>query len=70
MTATHTYALMEVPPSVFELIKAQLLAAGYEHAICMQDGERTMLDMDGIAIVAEDLDDSERAIILTDRGIE
>lgn len=50
MRSTHTYAIMEVPREVFEVVKAKLEDAGYQHAI--HDGDT--LDMHGVALrVAE-----------------
>lgn len=53
---THTYALLPVPAAMFELVKAKLLDAGYQHAVHpSRDGhsEAEVLDMHGLALVAE-----------------
>jgi hypothetical protein len=44
---THTYALLEVSPAVYEEIAAKLREAGYSHAFNVQ-GE---IDMHGIGLV-------------------
>jgi len=44
---THTYALLEVSPAVYDEIAAKLREAGYEQAF----GDNGELDMHGIAIV-------------------
>lgn len=49
---SHTFATMEVPREVFELIQAKLWEAGYSHAI-LQEGPGVLLDMHGIALAAE-----------------
>jgi hypothetical protein len=46
---THTYALLEVPPEMFEFVKKQLTEAGYEHAFDTSDG-KPVIDMHGIAL--------------------
>jgi len=45
---THTYAIMEVPSELYDLVRQKLLDAGYAHAVDDRDGE---LDMQGIALV-------------------
>lgn len=50
---THTYAMLPVPEAVYRVIRAKLEEHGYEHAID-DDGE---LDMHGIAIVSEEVED-------------
>ena len=53
---THTYAVMEVSPAVYDEIIKKLTDAGYEHAI-MEDGT---LDMHGIGLQEqEDLCEDE-----------
>lgn len=49
LTHTHTFAILELPPSVHALIKEKLIAAGYDHAI---DAEGT-IDMHGIGIAPD-----------------
>ena len=48
---THTYVTMAVPPEVYELVRRNLLDAGYEHAVDDKQGE---LDMHGIALTKGD----------------
>lgn len=50
--ATHTYAVLDVSPACFREVKARLEATGSEHAIC-EDGDRTVIDMHGLALAAE-----------------
>jgi len=50
MRATHTFAILEVSPAVYEEIREKLKAAGYQHAF-MADGS---IDMYGIAINTAD----------------
>lgn len=52
MRTTHTYALMEIPQEVFDLVREKLEAAGYEHAVHNDNGQ-LCLDMHGIALVVE-----------------
>jgi len=49
MRTTHTYVTMEVPKELHDLVRANMEAAGYQHAI-NDEGE---IDMHGIALVAE-----------------
>jgi hypothetical protein len=46
ITATHTYAELELSPIAYEEIKTKLKAAGYEHAF-MEGGA---IDMHGIGV--------------------
>lgn len=49
MNATHTYAVLDVPPVVYAAVRALFLAAGYGHAVHAEsDGE--LLDMHGVAL--------------------
>lgn len=49
---THTFATMDVPAEVFELVRKKMEAAGYQHAIhTTPDGD--YIDMKGIALVVE-----------------
>lgn len=47
LRSTHTVVLLEVPAEAYEFIRAQLLAAGYQHAV---DDNARQVDMTGIAI--------------------
>lgn len=47
MRSTHTLATLAVPAAMFDLVAAQLRAAGYDHAF---DG--AMVDMTGIGLIA------------------
>jgi hypothetical protein len=47
---THTYAIVEVSPSVYDEVKATLIAAGYEHAIDDREG---VIDLDGLALQSD-----------------
>lgn len=49
--ATHTYALLEVSPAVYEEISAKLRAAGYDHAFHDDEEHGAVVDMHGIALV-------------------
>ena len=53
MRTTHTVAVMKVPKSVYDLVAAELRAAGYDHAF-LDDGS---IDMTGVALAVEKLDD-------------
>lgn len=48
---TRTYAVMEVPQAVYDVIKAKLLAAGYDH-VFDNHGKAEVIDMHGIALRA------------------
>jgi len=49
MRATHTYAVLEVPRTVYAAVRALLARAGYDHAFHSNvDGE--VIDMHGIAL--------------------
>lgn len=48
LTQTHTVVLLEVPPELYEHVAAKLKEAGYGHAF----GEGGMIDMSGIALIA------------------
>lgn len=52
MRTTRTYAVLPVPSVFYDLIKAALLDAGYDHAI-LREGDGEVLDMHGIALAAE-----------------
>lgn len=49
MRSTHTYAVLDVPRSVYGAVRALLAAAGYDHAF-HQDGDAEVIDMHGIAL--------------------
>ncbi|MCH8807441.1 MAG: hypothetical protein IH986_15340 [Planctomycetes bacterium] len=52
MTYTHTFATLEVPKDVYDLIRSRLLAAGYGHTIETGSiGE--WIDLEGVALQAE-----------------
>lgn len=46
---TYTYAILQVPPTIYAAVRALLEAAGYEHAFHKDDGDE-VLDMHGIAL--------------------
>lgn len=48
--ATHTFALVDVPPEFYALVRQKLLDAGYDHAV---DDKEGTLDMHGLALVKE-----------------
>jgi hypothetical protein len=48
---THTYAILEVSPLVYDAIKEKLRVAGQEHAIDGQDG---VIDLHGLALKREE----------------
>ena len=56
---THTYVKMSVPQSTYDLVKAQLLAANYDHALIEQIDGTDALDMHGIALVLDEEADDE-----------
>ena len=52
VTATHTYAILDIPPQAWADIAAQLADAGYDH-VFHDDGEsRPVIDMHGLALRA------------------
>ena len=53
-THTHTLAVMAVSQAAFMEIHANLLGAGYEHAIAKEADGTDMLDMTGIGLVPND----------------
>ena len=50
--ATHTLAIMQLPPIVVALIRGRLEEAGYTHAID-ETPDGVLLDMTGIGIAAQ-----------------
>jgi hypothetical protein len=46
---TYTYAVLDVPDSVYQDIRRRLVEAGYEHVFDKCDG-REVMDMHGIAL--------------------
>lgn len=52
MTATRTYALLEVSSATYAEIRAKLAKAGYGHALHRDDGHE-VIDMHGIALQQE-----------------
>lgn len=54
MTRTHTYALLEVPGTVFAAVKALLTRVGSTEAIHEAEGpgDKELIDMHGLALVA------------------
>jgi hypothetical protein len=50
--ATHTFAVLDVSKAAYEEIKKKLEAAGYQHTF-IQDGERIVIDLNGIALAEE-----------------
>lgn len=51
--ATYTFVKLEVSQTTFDEIAGKLRLAGYEQAF-RRDGDAQVIDMRGIAIVAED----------------
>jgi hypothetical protein len=51
MAITHTFAELEVPSELYDLVAQKLETAGYLHAI-----EGGVIDMHGIALVRESHD--------------
>lgn len=49
MSASHTYAILDVSPAVYAEIREKLKAAGYDHAF-HEDDAREVIDMHGIAL--------------------
>lgn len=49
---THTFSILEISKAAYEEIKGKLTEAGYEHAI-IKEGEREVIDMNGIAVGPE-----------------
>jgi hypothetical protein len=49
----HTYATLEVSKSVMREIFDKLDAAGYEDQLEAKDGQPSLIDMHGIALVPE-----------------
>lgn len=49
--STHTFAELDVPRVFYDSVRAQLIAAGYEHALDIDDPENGPIDMHGIALV-------------------
>lgn len=73
---THTLAILELPPHMFQEISRLLHEAGYEHAFDVRDGVMT-IDMSGIGIQAQDqtsahlvIDPSAQAIHANERNGE
>ena len=47
---TYTFVVMEVSQSTYDEVHANLIAAGYDHAIHKEVRDGTVLDMNGIAL--------------------
>jgi hypothetical protein len=47
---SRTFAILEVAPNIFDEIQELLLAAGYEHAFIIDEGNGRLIDMHGIAL--------------------
>jgi hypothetical protein len=47
---SHTFAILEVSPLVFQAIKLQLIAANYQHVI---DDKNGVIDLHGLALKRE-----------------
>ena len=58
--ATHTYAVLDVPATVFAAVKALLTAADYGHAF-----DRDLIDMHGIALRAREGGKTEGAVTVS-----
>lgn len=70
MRTTRTMATMAVPRVVYDLVRRQLEAAGYDHAIQPSregEAEAERLDMHGIGLVAED---GPRLVLMEADGLE
>lgn len=52
MSATHTYAVLDVSAAAYDEIRRKLEDANYQHAF-HPDGGRILIDMHGIAIAKE-----------------
>lgn len=50
LNQTHTYATLEISVPAFEEIAQKLKAAGYDHSFVVKKGEKTVIDMHGIAL--------------------
>ena len=51
---THTFSVLNVPPEVYNDIRARLKGAGYEHAFLPDgDGQDEVIDMHGIALAPD-----------------
>jgi hypothetical protein len=53
MANTHTYVVLDISTAAYKEISEKLKAAGYDHAF-HQEGERTVIDMQGIAVAEEE----------------
>lgn len=61
---THTYAILDVPRTVYAAVRALLSRAGYDHAFHDQkDGE--VIDMHGVALRASDGDQQTEITVST-----
>lgn len=60
LRTTHTFAILELSSQAYEEIKKKLLEAGYSHAI-MEDGGREVIDMHGIGVQMEKIDEDKEA---------
>ena len=49
---SYTYAVLDVPPEVYQAVRAKLADASYQHAFHV-DREGEVIDMHGIALRAE-----------------
>lgn len=61
MRSTYTYAILDVSRECYQEIRAKLEAAGYQQAF-HQDGAHTVIDMRGIALRMERLEEREKRL--------
>lgn len=53
---THTFAVLHVSPATYNEVYQLLKAAGYDHVFIEQEN-RTVIDMHGIALAAKPVED-------------
>jgi hypothetical protein len=61
---SHTYAVLEVPNTVYAAVRALLAVASYEHAF-HKDADGEVIDMHGIALKAKSGDDGGAGITVS-----
>lgn len=68
--STHTYAVLQVSVAAYDEIRRLLEDVSYQHAF-HRDGERTVIDMHGIAIAKDEAEvPAEGRIYRADDGRE
>lgn len=58
MTYTYTFVTLDISKAAYDEIHQKLEAAQYQHTFT-KDGQRDVIDMHGIALAIEDVEDTK-----------